>query len=913
VRRATVRLSSVTGTGAAASVALALLVLVCVFIAVALPRASLGYRTRVLQRSFRTASSAQTTVLADASISGETISGVASHAVTAVQLAALQGSLAAGLRRDGLPLAPPAALWAGLNSSTSRFSGGKPPATGAPAQLELLYRGSFGLNAVLVAGSLPTRVATHRSFGTFQVAVTTATAAKFGLRVGSRLRTAGQRLVVTGIIRPRRPASSFWTVDPVAAAPELVQPSQIAAPYWEGGAFIGPAELAALQQYLYAEPLRALWGFPLSLGSVTADQAAGLLRTVAAVQFLPVVTSVGTSLSAAAGQSAVISASLSSGLGPVLAPFVATDDAVLRALALLFVSLAVIAAVVVFLGARLVAEHRRAEFTMMRARGASLRQVGTIALASGAVAALPAAAAGAAAATAATPGPASVLSWWLAALIIAVALLAPAVLSMWWHRTRRGATGAAAASAAGARRRLVVARRWVFDAALVCAAVGGLVILRQQGLPPPGSVDLFTSAAPVLVAIPAALLVLRGYPLALRQLGRLAGRRRGVVMVVGLARGNTAAQAAVLPTFALVLAFTVVAFAGMARGAVQRGDVAASWQAAGADAVVTAPVVGPGITPAAEHTIARVPGVRRFVMLSLDLATSAVGQQIPVVIVDPQRYAALTAGTPAPPFPAAALAPPRAGGGTAAASVPALLSAAGRAVFGSRGTIFVAGRRLRVRVVGTLNSIPGAQSDTQFMVLPQWALGARTPSPGAMAIAGPQLDAAALTAAVHHAVPGAQVTLRSQLLAAISGAPLPHGGFVTFAQGAAAAAGFSLLVLALTLVLSARSRELTLARLVTMGLGPSQSRRITAVELLPAILAAAVGGTVCALALVPLVGPAIDLSAFTGTPVAVPLRAEPLAIVVAAGALLLLAVLTLTIQNGLARSRGAAQALRVGQ
>jgi hypothetical protein len=85
------------------------------------------------------------------------------------------------------------------------------------------------------------------------------------------------------------------------------------------------------------------------------------------------------------------------------------------------------------------------------------------------------------------------------------------------------------------------------------------------------------------------------------------------------------------------------------------------------------------------------------------------------------------------------------------------------------------------------------------------------------------------------------------------------------------------------------------------------------VELLPAILAAAVGGIVCALALVPLVGSAIDLAAFTGTPVTVPLRAQPLAIGVAAIGLLLLAALTLTIQNRLARSRGTAQALRVGQ
>ena len=125
-------------------------------------------------------------------------------------------------------------------------------------------------------------------------------------------------------------------------------------------------------------------------------------------------------------------------------------------------------------------------------------------------------------------------------------------------------------------------------------AVAGLVLLRQQGLPPPGHLDLFTSAAPVLVAIPVAVLVMRVYPPVLGQLTRLARRRRGVVMVVGFARGNAEARVGALPVFALVLAFTVIAFAAMARDAVVRADVAASWRAAGADAVVTAPAAGRG-------------------------------------------------------------------------------------------------------------------------------------------------------------------------------------------------------------------------------------------------------------------------------------------------------------------------------
>ena len=44
---------AVTGTGAAASATLALLALICAFVAVAVPRASLGYRTTVLQRAFQ--------------------------------------------------------------------------------------------------------------------------------------------------------------------------------------------------------------------------------------------------------------------------------------------------------------------------------------------------------------------------------------------------------------------------------------------------------------------------------------------------------------------------------------------------------------------------------------------------------------------------------------------------------------------------------------------------------------------------------------------------------------------------------------------------------------------------------------------------------------------------------------------
>jgi putative ABC transport system permease protein len=897
---------AVTGTGAAASATLALLVLICTFVAVAVPRASLGYRTAVLQRTFAGASAEQKTVLADGDLSG-----LGEQPLDAVQLEKARVQLAAGLQRDGLPLAEPAARWqwSGLATGTTPLSGATAPALrhlGQP-ELELLYRSTLASQSSLVAGHLPTAMERRASSATFQVAVTTATAAGLGVHVGSRLRTAGQTLVVTGILRPVGPASAFWTVDPVAAAPRLTQLGVDATPFLSTAAFVGPAEVRAVQAHLSTEPLHALWSFPLDLRSVTADQAAGLQRELQASSYLPVISSVRSSLGIPMDRFVPFAASLSNGLAVILPPFVATDDAVQRALSLLFVSLAVIAAVVVLLGARLVTVHRDREYRMMRARGASLRRLALVVLRGGAVVVLPTAGVAIAAAVAVTPGPASQLSWWLAGGITAVALAGPPVLAAWQHRTRRDP--ARAGSAPQSRRRLAATRRWVADVTLVCAAVGGLIILRQQGLPPPGSIDLFTAAAPVLVAIPAALLVMRGYPFVLRLFTRMTGRRRGVVMIVGLARGSAAGQAGVLPAFALVLAFAVTAFAGMARSAVAAANVAASWQTAGADATIAAPEAGPGITPAAQRAIAGVPGVQRTTVVAVTTATSGQGLNLPVAIVDPRSYAALTAATPLPPFRAAALARPAA----PQARVPILVSPGARNIVPSGSSLYAAGRTMRVQVAGRPDGFLGVPSGSGFAVLPQWALGAQTPPETAMAVVGQHLDTAALIATAHRVVPGSQVTLRSQVLAGIAGAPLPHGGFVTFAQGAGAAAGLSLLVLALTLVLSARSREMTLARLATMGLGPAQSRRITVVETLPAILAATVGGAACALALVPLVGPSVNLAAFTGTPVVVPLHANPTAIAATAAGLIVLAWVTLAVQSRLARGRGTTKALRVGE
>ncbi len=898
------RAGTAVSAGAVASAALGILVLATVFIAVALPRANLGYRTRTLQQTFRAVSPTARAVLADADLTGLTHTRPGLLGVSQIRRAGQR--MAGNLQRAALPLAPAAAQWAGITAAAGELSGAPKPAPGsmAPPQLELVYRTALDRYARLVAGSLPTRVTGAAGQAGFQIAVTAATAARLGLHVGSQLRAAGQPLLVTGIIRPVQPGSSFWTVDPNAPAPQLTYPTPDSPPFLSSAAFVGPAEVQALETRVGNQHLTGLWVFPLGLGQVSADQATGLLTALQGVTALP--TAVGGAGAGTAPVGAGLEVDFSSGPVNVLPPVLASDAAVQGALSPLFISLAAVAAVVMLLGAMLVAAHQRGQFAVMRARGAALAQVAALAARGSAVAVLPAAAIAVAAGVLVTPGPASSLALWLAAAITATALAAPPLLAVSQLRTRRRT---ALAPAAGRKIRLL--RRWVTNAALAAAAAGGLIVLRQQGLPPPGRLDVLTSLAPVLAAVPIALLIAACYPLALAGLARLARRSRGVVMVVGLARGRAAARAIALPAFGLIIAFTVAAFAAMERGTVTGAQVAASWQATPADAVVTAPGTGPGLTPDARRLIARVPGVQHVAVVSVLAGSARNGRSLPVVVVDPRQYAELVAATPAARFPAGLLARPPGTGGTG--QVPALISPAAGAMLGRPATLRVAGRWLRLHVTGRLTRIAGVPPGGRFAVLPGWALGRRAPQPAVLVLQGPQLDTGTLAQVVHHAVPGARITLRSQRLDAIRAAPLPHGGLITLAQGAAAAAAFSLLILLLMLVLSARSRALTLARLDAMGLGPAQSRRITVVESLPVIICAALGGTACALALVPLAAPAVDLAAFTGSQARVPLHADPLALGAVTGGLLLLAGAALLIEDRLTRRQGVSQALRAGE
>jgi len=374
------------------------------------------------------------------------------------------------------------------------------------------------------------------------------------------------------------------------------------------------------------------------------------------------------------------------------------------------------------------------------------------------------------------------------------------------------------------------------------------------------------------------VVMLRLYPLAIRGLAALSARGAGATGFVALSRAARSSLTGVLPAFALVLALCLATFAGMTSDSIARGESAASWQATGADVLIDAgPVSGP-VTPAALRAIGAVGGVRQVTAVWSTAWITMSGQPVTIIGVDPASYAALVAGTPFPPFPAAAVAGLAAGRSSPAATVRVLASPAAAAILGPAPAQLTSPSPLgpvTVRIAGTLGATPAQPAGGAFLVMPMQALPGPgpvgQPAPNVVLVNGSGIDQARLAAVARKVIPDSTVTFRSAVLASLASSPLQHGAAQITATAIAAAAGLGLFVVILGLALGSAERELTLARLSVMG--HQRAVRLVMAEAMPAVLAAVIAGAACAVALPYLIGSSIDLSAFTRT--GVPVRFQP--------------------------------------
>ena len=904
-------LNRAVGFAAASTLALALLVCGCVFGAMAGPAISLHTRSEALQQTLAGLAPTTKTVQVSASWSDFTSSlqGTANSsgpALTRGMLAEATREIRASLAAMPLPLGPGA--WAALAADPFVVASGAPARAfigSTPPKLEVIYRDTLTSNAGLVTGSL---TGPAEPAGTIAVAATPQTAARFALHPGSRLTlgTAGitVTLVVTAIVRQRGGGSTFWQQDPVAGAPSLATPpGGQAQPYWVGGLLADPDQLAEIQNAFLGPGLEMEWEFPLATGGLNADQAQGLSG---ALHRAATVTPALTTMEAAAD-----TLNISSPLAADLSQFLAIQAGIETVLLLLFVSLTVIGGAVILLAARMIVLRRDDELAMLRARGSSLRQVATVMARGALVAVLPAAVLGAALAIIAVPGGAasSRLGWSLAAVAVAVALAGPSLIAMWQHRKPAPAANPARIVTADTARRRTAWRRPVAEVTVCAAAIAGLVVLHDQGQPAGGQVNLFVTAAPVLVAIPVVVVMLRLYPLAIRGLFALSARGTGATGFVAMSRATRSSLTRVLPAFALVLALILASFAGMISDGIARGETMASWDTTGADVAIQPGPASAPITPAVVKAIAAVRGVRHVTAVVNTTWVTPFGQPVTVAAVDPASYPALVASTPFPAVPVAKIAAVP----SAAASVPVLASPAAAAVLG-RGTTQLttlgAAAPITVRVAGILDSTPAQPGGGTFVVMDLQALSGPfgQPAPNMILVAGSSIDASRLAAVVNSAITDATITFRANVLASLASSPQQHGAALIVVLTVAEAAVLGLFIVLLGLALGSAERELTMARLTVMG--HERGTRLIMAEAMPAVITAVVAGVVCAVTLPHLIGPSIDLSAFTGTSVPVQFQPDLIALALPAAAVLVLALAALAAEARTQRRRGVTGMLR---
>ncbi|MGV9272058.1 FtsX-like permease family protein [Streptomyces griseosporeus] len=779
-----------------------------------------------------------------------------------------------------------------------------PQPSGLPVRMIVAAQHDLAGHVTATTGRLPRAPgAVPLSVTEVEAAVTAETAKALRIRPGSVLhipspRPAGPLTVrVTGIVTPRAPERAWWATQPLLRAPSLNhlaggEPGDV---YWVGALLLPPEAGPALLGLPVAK--ERFWNIAPATGALRGGDLAGLKSAVASLEGGPGLRQVRTTAGWEAGTVTELDQVLTSydGLRSGVRPLVAVAA----------VGAGTVAAVVLVMAGGLAADRRRGELALLRARGASLPGLTGRLFAETATVAVPAGAAGLAAALLAVPDGRLLPALVAAAAVTLLACAALPLRALAAHRRVTVHTDRQDVTAVRPSR-----RRTVAELTLLVLAVGAVVMLRRQG----GSAGGPVAAAPVLVGVIAALVLVRVYPLPLRRLAGPAGRLRGVVGPLALARAGRTSASAVLPLLALLTALTTAAFGGSVLAGVDAARDRAALLAVGADARVEAS--GGPLPSQAPDRVRHLAGVRDVAAVSLAYQARPGDGNAPVPLagVDPAGYARLTARTGFGAFDAAGLKRPRA----ADAPLPALASPTVAATYGRQPFLvrLEDGSATTVRITAVRDRTP-AVAGADFLVVDRAGLSGDAARPTALLVTGDGLTAHALRRATGSA-PGLGVQLRSTERAHYVDSPLQSGAEDIYGAAVAAGAGYAVLALLLSLLRAAPERAALLARLRTMGLTRRESRRLLILESLPQSALAAAGGTLTGWATIRLLSPGIDLTtialATAPAPTEAPtaLSTDPLSLTLPALAVLTATVTVAGIQAWWVGRRGAVRELRAG-
>ncbi|MDR7274596.1 FtsX-like permease family protein [Catenuloplanes atrovinosus] len=508
----------------------------------------------------------------------------------------------AGLSPDVEELVKPPI--ASVISDSLTIKGGTEPRTVQLVYLANTPEAGGGPEVTWIAGAAPAATAEgvadvrYNEEWTVQAGLSESAAAALGVRPGDRIEAQDtdsnrKEILVSGVFRPVDRNDPAWRLAPAALDPVAGADGVGITRY---GALLSRDSLPDARLALTAEQLnRTIWLTPDTdtLTWAAAERLAAAVITLKARS----------DSSGARGETIRWETQLDAVLRDARG---AVDAAVTQA-SVLLIGVLTAAVLVLLLAADLLARRRAGALTAARQRGASLPDLAVELLAESVPVALLAAAAGLALARVVAPG----VAWtWALPVVIAAMVAGPAFGTATAARATRNRRAPANRSARRWAARTAELRRITLEAAIVLAAAGAFVSLRQRGIV--AGDDGLPASAPGLAAVAAGLLVLRLMPVGTGLALRRSLRSRRPLAVFGAARA-AATSGRALPLLAMVTGTALATFALTLDATTARGLADGAWRTTGADARLDVAPGASGSTADLAARIAAAPGVRHVV------------------------------------------------------------------------------------------------------------------------------------------------------------------------------------------------------------------------------------------------------------------------------------------------------------
>jgi putative ABC transport system permease protein len=643
-----------------------------------------------------------------------------------------------------------------------------------------------------------------------------------------------QQLLLVGLFTANDADAAYWTQATATRNP--VVSSRTVPPSVVAQLFVDPVGYpAAVEAQLTVKS--SVWFSPRA-GAMTTENARGIV-----IQTRQLATS-DHQLAGSEKPHLVFS----SGLPNVIEESLARSSATQAILATILVSPIGLAVALEILVARLSAERLRPSLALLAARGASRGQrvalvalpvlpVGLLAAAGGLVAGLVIPGGGLGTAGAAATG------------LVAVA---PALLIAVFSLRSVGDGGPS---------RLARVLRFAAELLIVLATAAAVVasVQREQTV----TVDLLSTAVPLLLSLVGCILALRVYPVLMRGVLAGAGPGRGVGAFVGLARAVRGGTAGLVPLVAVIIGVSVAVFSGLLSSTLTTGLLTAAQASVGADISIDNVRLGTAVL----DEIRAVKGVQAVAgaNISTTQKLNIEGRDrfsVAVGLVDPNDLAAVQRDVPGRVPLDSALS------GTSSTAVPVMASAeVADALGGARAgelidsPVSVVGSPVEGEHLGlsgnfliidrdSADALRFSAAETSTLVLVRVEAGASIP---------------AVVNALHGLVPEAALLTTAAQERALLGTNPAIGEVHTAALLAiVGAAVVTSVALVLTVALDGPGRRGTVTLLTAVGLSRRQGASVVRWELAPFTIAGLVGGTLLGIALSVVVMLIVDLRPFTG-------------------------------------------------